>query len=211
MERDKGADDLTEEGVTDMRDEPARDEDIDDVITKINHLKDYEGPMSFYGLKTLMDEANYEAYVAAKALHEKIGADKDLNDYFRTVYPLPVIDEYIALFGNPNLYLVRKMYTDEVDCTVPTEIVKVLKDYKSNINLKQLIASSVGPAPVVPKPAKPQPTKPTGRFARNLKEAKYVGVLLDSINLQWPYANPIFIFEDAKGGPSNKLRDLTYK
>lgn len=194
-----------------MKDEPARDEDIDKVIQKINELKDYEGPMSFYGLKTLLDEANYEAYVTIKALHEKIGKDKDLSDYLRTVYPIPIIDKYIALFGDPNLAIVRKLYNDEVDCSVPTEIVKVLKDYKANVNLKQLAVSTVGPAPAIPKPSKPAPAKPKGprRFARSMAEAKYSGVLLDSIEIHWPYANPLFIFEDAKS--SNQIRNRDYR
>lgn len=183
--RGKSWDELREAGMLDMKDEPARDEDLDRVIQKINSIKDYEGPMAFHGLRALLDEANYEAYIAFKAVHEKIGTDLELTDYFRTVYPIPIIDKYIALFGDPNLPIIRKLYLDEVDCSRPTEMIKVLKDYKSAVNLRNKFVTAVGPAPKPATPEKPKPSKPKGprRFARSIEEAKYSGVLLDSIEI----------------------------
>lgn len=181
----KDWDDLTDIGVSNMKDEPARDEDVDKIIQKINNIKYYEGPMRFHGLRALLDEANYEAYLAFKAVHQKIGTDLELTDYFRTVYPIPIIDKYIALFGDPNLPVIRKVYLDEVDCSKPTEMIQVLKDYKKEIDLKSKFTIAVGPAPKPATPAKPKPSKPKGtrKFARSIEEAKYSGVLLDSIEI----------------------------
>lgn len=180
--RGKSWDDLREAGISDMRDAPIEDEEVDKLIQKINSLKDYEGAMRFHGLKALLDEANYEANEAIKAVHEKVGSDKDLADYFRTVYPIPILGYYMAMFGNPNIYIVQRQYVDEVDCKSPTEVLKVLKTYKEQTNIQDKFIKAVGEPP---KPVKPKPSKPKGdrRFARNIEEAKYSGILLDSIEI----------------------------
>lgn len=184
---------------------------MDAVITKVNELKGMDNTMARHGLKALLDKANYEAYQVITNMHEKIGRDKSLADYLKDVYPAPITENYKKVYGDPNIAIVQGRFANEMECVVGGggNITDVLKDFRAKTNIKDKTTSAVG-KPTTESVTIGEATQHTGRYARNIQEATYSNVMLDTIDIKWPYANPIFMFEDGYN-VSRNLENVDYK
>lgn len=183
---------------------------VDAVIAKFNKLKEYDEPIMHHGLKVLLDKANYEAYQVITNIHEKIGRDPELANYIRNVYPGLVNEKYEAVYGDPNIEIVKGRFINETQCVDRgVSVTTTLKRYEGNTKLKDKTISTVG-TPIVGTTTTASTATSTGKFARSIEEAAYCGVLLDTIEIKWPYANPLFIFEDGKKVTRN-LENVDYK
>lgn len=150
-----------------------------------------------HGLKALLDKANYEAFQVITNMHEKIGRDPALAGYLKDVYPNPIMESYQLMYGDPNVEIVKSRFVNETRCISGggSNVTNSLKQYMANTNLKEKGITAAG-VPTADRLPMASAAPSSGKFARNIEEATYCGVLLDTIDIKWPYANPLFMFED---------------
>lgn len=163
-----------------------------------------------HGLKALLDKANYEAFQVITNMHEKIGRDPALAEYLKDVYPNPIMESYQLMYGDPNVEIVKSRFINETQCvsTGGTNVTNSLKQYMANTNLKEKGTTAAG-VPTADRLPMASVAPSAGKFARNIEEATYCGVLLDTIDIKWPYANPLFMFEDLY--VTRHLEDVNYR
>lgn len=189
---------------------------VNSVINAVNRWKQKMIPSKILELKNALDEANYMVYVTVKALHQQIGEDPDLLNFFSKFYPASSNERYKQVFGDPNIAIARKRFMDEIECSEQgnKSVSQIASEIKSSTNIDETLRSAgidIPPVLVYPDPglSKPSVTTPESRFARSIDEAKYSGVLLDSIEIKYPFANPLFAFEDKK--ITQRLENVNYR
>lgn len=168
---------------------------------KINALKDMEDLPTVHAVKNVMDELNYLAYTAINTLHEKIGADKDLEFFFRDIYPGQLMSRYRVLFGDPNKAIIRKRYMDESTCTGEggESTFAILDGFRKQTDLQAKVGSISAHKPVTPKlPPSVVPEAKKYLGPKELKDIKYSGILINDMPMTRAYSAPLFVFEDAK-------------
>lgn len=197
---------------------------MDAVIRKINEIKDYDTEIVHSGLKALLDKANYTFYLVTKNLHQEIGENEQLQNYFNQVYPGEIVEKYAPVFGDPNKYVIQKRFQDEVTCDAPeakSNVYELLSRMKTNTKLKERVPKK--PAAAKPKPPvepapQPEPEKPVVApkyrgHVSSMDEARYANILLKDIDnamkrYMYDLASPIFAFED--GYVSRNLENPAY-
>lgn len=166
----------------------------------MNEIKGMVNNPTIHSVKHLLDELNYLSYIAVNALHEKIGENDELQFFFLHIYPGASVDKYKEIFGDPNRAIVRKRYVDEAQCEVAAggSTFKTLDAIGKQTKIKDKVGGAVGGSKA-PKPSVDVPATPSGahRGPRSLEEAKYSGVLLNSVKFHPAYLAPIQGFEDA--------------
>lgn len=192
--------------------EEYRDSALIDKMYKWKQMMSYS---RFLELKNAWDEANYAAYITMKALNEKIGQSQKLQELFSKVFPSNFNEHYKKIFGDPNIGIARKRFMDEIECGEQgnKSIAQIAKEIKESTDIDKVV-NSLGlqmprlkflPPIAWPKP----PEQPVSHFARSIEQAKYSGVLLDNIEIRYPYANPLFAFEDRK--ITQNLENVNYR
>lgn len=179
----------------------AKNGTIDQVIGKVNEIKELTTPTSVHALKHILDELNYLSNEALVALHEKIGGDENLEFFFAHIYPGKELDKYKELYGDPNKAVVRKRFVNEVQCVVggTGNTFQYLDTFRKQTNVKAKVDSTIGrvkPLEPIDEPM-PPPRNMDFSWARNWDEVKYSGVLLGAIYRTHGFKFPIVIFEDS--------------
>lgn len=201
--------------------------EVDAVIAKVNEIKDYDAEIVHLGLKALLDKANYTFYLVTKNLHQEIGENEQLRNYFTQVYPGGIVEKYEPVFGDPNRYVIQKRFQDEVNCDATdgkSNVYEILKRMKDNTELKERVPKkpprtvTVKPKPASPPTPQPEPEKPVAApkypgHVNTMDEARYSNVLLKDIDnamktYMYDFASPIFAFED--GYVSRNLENPSY-
>lgn len=173
--------------------------EVDDVIRAVNSFKstteyDIDAVREF---KALLDDLYYLTYVTITSRHEQLAEDEIFQDFVKNVFPAATMIKYETAFGSVNNAIIRKRFTDEIDCSVEgeTNVIQIIKNLKEQTNFFEKIDSIFPPPPgVPPRPPRRPPALPedlpeveddvdASKFARSIEEATYSGVKLDEIDI----------------------------
>lgn len=134
----------------------------------------------------MLDEAFYVAYTTMTELNERIGENAMLQSYFYSVFPGKLPAAYEKVFGDPNKAIVRKRFMDDLECTDQSDktITDVINELKRETKIVDKVQSTKPESEPEPTPEEHKEVRAPTRFARNINEAKYSGVSLDTIDIR---------------------------
>lgn len=111
--------------------------DIRNVIEKMNQIKLMSTSPNMHSVKAMLDELNFLVHKAKGVLGDKVNTNEDIQNFLRHIYPGKSIELYKAIFGDPKMALIRKLYAENVKCVDESKqtALSIIKDYDKSIDL----------------------------------------------------------------------------
>lgn len=169
-------------------------------------------------LKVELDELYDDFYFLMVSQHEKLQSDRDGVAFLHNYFPSTTLRYYDEAFGDVNAAIARQsfntLYTDYCAAR-PDEVIKTLKNLRETKNIYITMARLpvIGPGGTLEPPRLPPTDRPevipVPPESPRIETAKYGSILLDNIEIKYPYANPLFAFEDR--GITKHLEDINHK